>query len=351
MADLLQFTAKPPLSISDLPPLIMGGAVFNTQYAKDPSKLPIKELLQTAFDKGLRALDTSPYYGQSEELIGAALKEIAPVWPRESYFICTKAGRIQLDEFDYSRASVRQSVVRSLQRLNTTYLDLVYMHDVEFVAEEDVYEALRELRQLKQEGVVKNIGVSGYPVDYLLKLATECSTTHVGDIGPLDAVLSYSHGCIQNTRLFELYDAFVATGIKKLMNGSILSMSLLRSGVTHAFHPAPQALKDRVDAVAQQLLTQNIELADLATRFALKRWLFEIGNEGHNDQNKGAALPWNRTNSVVLGVSSLAELAAAIDAYYLVERNDDNGDEQLFEQFRHDLGPEHYNETWASGRF
>lgn len=345
MSDSLHFTASSPLSILDLPPLIIGGAVFNTQYAEDPSKLPIKQLLETAFEKGLRALDTSPYYGQSEVLIGENLKEIAHNWPRELYFICTKAGRIQLDEFDYSRENVRRSVLRSCQRLNTSYLDLVYMHDIEFVEENDVYEALRELKTLKEEGVVKNIGISGYPVAYLLHVATACTSN---DIGPLDAVLLYSHGCIQNTKFFELSEAFFKAGIKKLMNGSILSMSLLRSGKTHAFHPAPQSLKDKVDELAHDLLELKIELADLSTRFALKRTLF---GQKPDQWKEGDLLQWDKRFSVVLGVSSLEELAAAVGAYYEVEKNGKSGDEELFSKFQKDLGDQHFNETWPSGRF
>lgn len=338
--------SKPPYKITDLPPLVIGGAVFNTQYAADPSKLPIREIILTAFSKGLNALDTSPYYGQSEILVGEALAQIEKEWPRESYFICTKAGRIQLDEFDYSRPSVRKSVLRSLERLHTSYLDLVYMHDIEFVEEHEVYDALRELVELKKEGIVRNIGVSGYPVEFLLKVAKECSTTYHEEIGPLDAILSYSHGCIQNTKLFDLYDQFLESGIKKILNGSILSMSMLRSAKTHAFHPAPQALKDLVDSAAQDLLKENVELADLATRFALKKWLFQTVKQ---DENK--PFEWNRKTSVVLGVSSLDELSAAIDGYYSVEKNEANGDEELFDKVQKKLGPDHFNETWSSGRF
>lgn len=334
------------LDISELPPLIVGGAVFNTQYAEDPTKLPITNILRTAFAKGFNAVDTSPYYGQSEVLVGSALAAIAADWPRESYFICTKAGRIQLDDFDYSRSWVRQSVLRSLLRLNTAYLDLVYMHDIEFVPEPQVYEALRELAQLKKEGLVRNIGVSGYPVDFLLQVAVRCKAEP--DIGPLDAVLSYCHGCLQNTRLFELYERFFAdAGIKKLMNGSILSMSLLRSGVTHSFHPAPPLLKSAVQDIALRLLAENVELADVATRFALRRWLFDTApcvENGH--------LVWNKKTSVVLGVSTVEELNVAIEGYELVRAQDGSErDEALYARVISELGSEHFNETWSSGRF
>lgn len=332
-----------PYLIVDLPPLIIGGAVFNTQYAEDPSKLPIREILETGFSKGLIALDTSPYYGKSEELLGGALQQMTN-WPRETYFICTKAGRVQLDEFDYSRALVRKSVLRSLERLHTLYLDLVYMHDIEFVKEVEIYDALRELRTLKEEGIIRNFGISGYPVDFLYHVALECNTTHKADIGPLDAILSYCNGCIQNTKLLDLYDDFFdKCGIQKLMNGSILSMSLLRSDVTHSFHPARQELKDIVAEVARTLKKRDQELADIATRFALKRWLFDTVGQNAGD------LKWNKKTSIVLGVSSVTELMVAIDAYEGIRQSKEaESDEEIFREVKEMLG-DFLDETWSSG--
>ena len=111
----------------------------------------------------------------------------------------TKCGRYGLTpaDFDYSPSTIRKSVKRSLERLGTTYLDAVYLHDVEMVAEEvmprrdgdhsgalgesreayglavgqegkvwgegdrKVLEAYGELKRIKQEGLVKNIGITG----------------------------------------------------------------------------------------------------------------------------------------------------------------------------------------------
>lgn len=332
-------------TLERLPPLVVGGAVFNTQYSEDPSKLPIEQIFRTAFENGYTALDTSPYYGKSEELIGKALAAIKSEWPREKYFICTKVGRIQLDEFDYSRKHVRESVMRSLKRLNTTYLDLVYMHDVEFVSKDATIDALRELVQLKKEGIIKYFGITGYPVEYLYQLANECNSTYKEEIGPLDAILSYSHGCIQNTKLFDMYtDFFEKAQVKKLLNGSILSMSLLRSGKTHDFHPANQELKDAVKEAANKLLEEdNVELAELATRYAIKKWQFS------SDKTEAdGSLKINPKVSTVLGVSSVDELDSAIKGFQDVKRNSDNRDEVLFEKFQKALGS-HMNETWPSG--
>lgn len=335
-----------PYSIKNLPPVFIGGAVFNTQYSSDPHSLPAREILQVAFDKGLNALDTSPYYGPSELIIGKALKEITH--PRENYYICTKAGRIKLDEFDYSRSHVRKSVERSLTRLDTSYLDLVYMHDIEFIEDEDeIYGALKELRLLKQEGKIRNFGISGYPVKFLYKIALGAKNDP--EIGPVDAILSYSHGCIQNTKLFDYYDKFInECGIQKIMNGSILSMSLLRSGPTHDFHPAPKALKDAMFEISQKLLDEDqVEMAELATRFAVREWLFNTIT-----QNNPKDLVPNKNVGIILGVSTVDELEVAIDNYWRIKHDVDGINERdapLVKKVQDFLGEEHFNEVWQSG--
>lgn len=322
-----------PYSIDNLPPLIVGGAVFNYQYSSNPQALPIESLLKRAFDCGYNAIDTSPYYGPLEELLGEALLKLG--YPRDSYYICTKAGRVKLDEFDYSRALVRQSVYRSLKRLNTDYLDLVYMHDIEFQTAQAVIDALRELQELKKEGKVRNIGVSGYPVSFLLDIALKWKEVNNGE--PLDAVLSYSNGCLQNRILFDYYERFKSeAGVKKVLNGSILSMSLLRSAKTHDFHPASSELKQRVYEIASELKSNDekndgVELAELATKYAIAEWLIKY------------------KESIVLGVSNVEELNLAIDVYENLQKTGlTSEDKKLIDKVQHDLGM-HMNETWPSG--
>jgi len=92
--------------LTDLPPLLLGGAVFNQQFNDNPEKLPVEEMLKIAFSKGIVGIDTSPYYGPSEILLGDALKKIKSEFPRETYYIVTKAGRIKLNDFDYSPDSI-----------------------------------------------------------------------------------------------------------------------------------------------------------------------------------------------------------------------------------------------------
>ncbi len=122
---------RTPLS-SILPPLVFGTATFNHQYNDDPYALDTIGLVAAALEHGIRAFDTSPYYGPSEELLGNALVSpcVRNSFPRSQYMLLTKVGRIASETFDYSAQWVQQSVRRSLERLHTDYLDVVYCHDV-----------------------------------------------------------------------------------------------------------------------------------------------------------------------------------------------------------------------------
>lgn len=318
--------------VAGISPLILGGAVFNVQYNDDPEKMPICDLLETAFKLGINAIDTSPYYGPSEQLLGEALAKLTADGKvvRENYYICTKVGRIRLDEFDYSPEWVEKSVRRSLQRFQTEYLDMVFLHDVEFKTLDDSIGALKMLMKLKAEGLIKWVGISGYPVDYLYKVAK--TVKDIDGIGKLDVVMSYCNMCLQNTTLNDYYDRFLEdTGVKLVNNASILSMSLLRYQETRSFHPGSQALKDRCNELAVVLREKyNVDLADLATRYAIGKWLPKKGR-------------------TVLGVSSVPELMAAWKQYQAVkDRSFAEEDEKLFKFSQSFLG-DHFNEVWDSG--
>lgn len=317
--------------IAELPKLILGGTVLSEQYNQNPKSLPLVCMLKLAFKKGFNAIDTSPYYGESETIYGNALEQIKDEFPRSSYFICTKVGRIELDKFNYSPEHIRFSVIRSCERLKTSYLDLVYLHDVEFVEIEMIFDALRELKCLKEEGIINNFGLSGYPVEFLQYVSEKC--VDISDIGPLDAVLSYCHLNLQNTKLLDYHsDFFQKSKIKVLSNGSILSMSLLRSAITHEFHPGSQELHDCANRAAKYTLTKNIELADLATRYALSKWL--------------------KKGPTILGVSNMKELEHALQNFETVINNNGkltSDDEMMVRHIQENIFGSHMNETWKSG--
>ncbi|KAL1614516.1 hypothetical protein SLS54_009689 [Diplodia seriata] len=313
---------KTPLS-SILPPLLFGTATFNHQYNKDPYALDTTGLVRSALEKGIRAFDTSPYYGPSESLLGAALSTpfVRANFPREEYFLLTKVGRVASDEFDYSPEWVRASVARSLRRLQTPYLDVVYCHDVEFVSDDEVVAAVAELRRLRDtQGSLRYVGISGYPVETLCRLA-ERVLRETGE--PLDAVMSYANFTLQNTSLAtrgvrRLRDA----GVDVVPNASPLGMGLLRRegvpvGSLGDFHPASAALRQAVRDASDLCDMHGERLEVIAIRFALETWLHagsSVGSRG----DPASGVPWRRERNEevggqklgvsVMGVSQPAEL-------------------------------------------
>lgn len=126
-----------------------------------------KELVRTAINHGVNFLDTAYIYGpgRSEELVGEVIKETGK---RNELVIATK-GAHKLDgenvTFDNSPAFLKQSVEESLKRLQTDYLDLFYIHFPDENTPKD--EAVGALKQLKDEGKIRAIGVSNFSIEQL----------------------------------------------------------------------------------------------------------------------------------------------------------------------------------------
>lgn len=303
----------PPLSTS-IPPLICGTATFNNLYNPDVSKLPTNAIIQRALELGVRAFDTSPYYGPSEELLGKALStpHVLAHYPRSSYHLITKVGRIASAEFDYSPEWVRYSIQRSLQRLHTTYLDVVYCHDVEFVTPEEVLEAVKTLRRIRDsQGTIKYVGISGYPVPLLCSLA-ELVLKETGE--PLDCVMSYANYTLQNTTLASLGLARLkAAGVACVPNASVLGMGLMRSagvpvGGKGDFHPAPRQLRQKCMDAAKYVESTGERLEVVSIRWGLESWAREgatVGGVG------GIGVS-------VMGVSNLDELEETMRVWHSV---------------------------------
>jgi aryl-alcohol dehydrogenase-like predicted oxidoreductase len=326
----------------------MGTATFNSQYNTDPYALPTTELVHRALSSGVRAFDTSPYYGPAEELLGRALATdfVQTNFPRYTYRLLTKVGRVASSSFDYSPEWVRHSVRRSLHRLHTEYLDVVYCHDVEFVSPREVLDAVRELRRIRDEdGTIHYVGISGYPVDVLSELA-EMVLRETGE--PLDVVMSYANFTLQNTRLLtEALPRLVAAGVDVVPNASPLGMGLLRrSGVPIGsmgdFHPAPDGLRSAVHRAAEWADTQGEKIEVIAIRFALESWLHGAAKAGalgpplarSADADPGFLSVVNmgtgdRLGVSVMGVSNLDELNETLRVWHSIIEGLENKDDEV----------------------
>lgn len=285
--------------IGELPAVVLGAASFSALYNTDDHISGTNPLRVTrlALRYGINAFDTSPYYGPSEIILGNALKALENEFPRSSYQLITKCGRFGSTraDFDLTRVGVRASVARSLSRLHTDYLDVVYVHDIEFIADvraprtvgnhlsalgsereaygleeyqagqvlgegdQEVLGAIEALRELQGEGFVKKVGISGYPLPTLLRIAILVLHT-TGR--PLDIVMSYSHLNLQN-RTFEAFKPALLerAAVKQVVSASPFSMGLL-SPKPPAWHPASDEIKV---AVTRAIVMHNERISGGST--------------------------------------------------------------------------------------
>ena len=125
-----------------------------------------KDLVRTALQNGMNFLDTAFRYGngRSEELIGEVVKE----FNRSDVVIATKAAHKYVGDgvvFDNSPSFLKQSVEKSLQRLQTDYIDLFYIHYPD--KDTPKFEAIGALKELKDQGKLRAIGVSNFSLEQL----------------------------------------------------------------------------------------------------------------------------------------------------------------------------------------
>ena len=214
--------------------------------------------VHAALDVGMNFIDTSPFYGRgmSEVLLGVALRGV----PRDKYILGTKLGRYDKAHFDFSARRVVESVDVSLHRLGVEYLDICLCHDIEFVEMQQIVdETLPALRRVQQQGKVRFVGVSGYPMKMF---------QFVLDQTPLDVVLSYNHYTLQNTMYGDLVPYLKAKNVG-IMNAAPFSARLLTNDPLPPWHKATPEVRRIAKAAADHCAARGSDLAKLALQFSI----------------------------------------------------------------------------------
>ena len=113
-----------------------------------------------ALEVGYRAIDTAQSYFNEAE-VGEAIAESGI--DRKEIFLTTK---VWIEHYGYEQA--KESVLQSMEKLKTDYIDLVLLHQP-FA---DYYGAYRALEDLYEEGKLRAIGVSNFYPDRLVDIAS-----------------------------------------------------------------------------------------------------------------------------------------------------------------------------------
>lgn len=130
-----------------------------------------RDMVRHALDIGYRHIDTASIY-DNEEDVGRAIAESGV--PREEIFLVTKVWRDQL-----GRESITRAAAESRERLGTEYIDLFLIHWPNRAV--PLAETLRGMRHLMEDGRVRHIGVSNFPVALLREAVEDMAAPILAD--------------------------------------------------------------------------------------------------------------------------------------------------------------------------
>ena len=151
-----------PLGASDLRVSLVG--LGCNQFGGRLDYDGTKRVIDRALDLGITHIDTADIYGRrggSEELVGRALGA-----RRKDVVLVTKFAKPMSDTPPKSRgarAYVMSAVEASLKRLNTDWIDLLFMHEPD--PSTPMEETFRAIEDLKKSGKVRHFGASNFTAD------------------------------------------------------------------------------------------------------------------------------------------------------------------------------------------
>lgn len=234
-----------------------GAATLGDEYGKaDPAEA--ERAVHRAIDLGINFFDTAPYYGRtlSETRLGQALKG-----RRDQVVLGTKVARYDVAGFDFSAAGVRRMAEESLRRLQTDYVDILHVHDVEFGDERQILEeTIPELRRLQAEGKTRFVGITGLALKMLRSIAEQTR---------VDCILSYCRYNLLNQDLAEMLAPLASEQNLGLINASPLHMQLLSGTGVPPWHPAPAAVRDAAGQVVECCKLRGESPSAVALRYAI----------------------------------------------------------------------------------
>ncbi|RXK35729.1 hypothetical protein M231_07018 [Tremella mesenterica] len=437
----------PPTSPGQLPNIIFGCSVFGYGiYAPEEvikSDFPLR-VIKYAMKVGVTAFDTSPWYHPSEIILGRVLADLRkdPKYKRESYTLITKVGKYgpTREDHTYDLEVVKKSVERSLKRLGTDYLDVVYLHDVEYIAsgpfipagnplpylfssslhtsssshvnsttinnnnnndddenvpsininnannsnindhtnspiittnndngnyndinntdsdstpalpstylnppyhplgpgDLEILNSINLLRSLQRKGIIKSVGISGYPLPLLLRI----SLLILHQTGqPLDIVQTYAHQTLLNSSLSHYVHAFrYHAKVKQVISAAPLAMGLLTSHGGPTWHPVHSGhVKDVLEAMieAKEVCERKGErLEDVAGRYGF-RDVYQHETREQDGDGKGKEEKEGERIPVVVGCKSLEEFKGMLkDAKMAQGEEGREVEEEVREVFR-----------------
>jgi len=287
MAPKMNRVGKTDVSVTALS---LGGASLGN-LGQLVSDADVTAVMQHAWASGIRYFDTAPHYGRglSEQRMGAFLKDK----PRDDYVLSTKVGRVlspgaQLAEadgfiqplpnavrYDYSADGILESFESSCERLGTSKVEIVFVHDIGDYTHGPSEGArhlqallgsgMGALQDLKQAGRIGAIGLG----------VNECQVCiDVMKHTALDVILLAGRLTLLDREAESgLLDLCAQQGTS-LVLGGIFNSGILatgpKPGAWFDYAPASPEILEQVTALQNRAAAVGLTLAEASLQFALR---------------------------------------------------------------------------------
>jgi len=274
------------------------------------------EMMAAAHDAGINFFDNAEVYagGRSEEIMGAALKQLA--WPRLNYVVSTKffwgldrAGEAVNRKDTLNRKYLMQAIDGSLRRFGLEHIDLVYCHRAD--PRTPVEETVRAMSDIITQGKALYWGTSEWSASdiraaweiaerhHLHKPVMEQPQYHLFHRKRVEEEYSRLYGDIGlglttwSPLASGLLTGKYRDGVPEGSRGALENMAFLRDGLTN---PAKNAAVAQLEPIAAEL---GGTLAQLALAWVAKN---------------------PRVSTVITGASRLSQLQANLGALDLLDK-------------------------------
>ena len=247
------------------------------------------QILEDSFKSEINIYDTSPFYGNglSEHRLGNFLKTL----DEDSYYLSTKVGRYLTPEkkenidrgawagglnfklnLDYSYDGVMRSFEQSLLRLAVSKIDICLIHDVDkFTFGNDVDHyfklamngAYKAIKKLKEQNVIKAIGVGLNDSDMCARFANE------GDFDCM--IIAGRYSLLDHQSALDDFFPIVEKNNIGIMLAGVFNSGILAKGIgdnsTYFYEKIPQHIKEKYMIIAKVCDKYNVPVPAAALQF------------------------------------------------------------------------------------
>ncbi|MDQ3360130.1 MAG: aldo/keto reductase [Actinomycetota bacterium] len=222
--------------------------------------------LEAVFESPVNFLDTAASYGdgESERRIGEVLKRRGGL--PEGVVLATKADR-DLQTGEFSGDQMRRSVERSLKLLGLDRLQIVYLHDPEHESFEHIMAPggpVEVLFELRDEGIVKHLGVAGGPIELMIRYV---------ETSLFEAAITHNRYTLLDRSAEPLLDVAAERGVA-LSNAAPYGSGILAKGpdiyARYEYQEAPEEMIEKVRRMQEACRELGVPLAAAALQFSMR---------------------------------------------------------------------------------